>query len=759
MRTSIFQQTMVLSIILIIITSTQCNKRTSTRQENLSLLTLEQIFKSKEFTLESLGPTHWLPGKTGFTMLKDSTTTAEGKDIVSYNPESDIETVLVSAERLIPHGQEKPLDIFDYTWSGDGQKLLIYTNTKKVWRLNTRGDYWVLDMDSWKLQKLGGNAKESTLMFAKFSPDGSKVGYVMTNNIYVEELASGRIIPLTKDGSKDIINGTSDWVYEEEFSLRDAFRWSPDGQHIAFWQFDSSGIKEFHMINNTDSLYPKLISFRHAKVGVTNSACRVGVINASGGKTLWFNPPGNSRDYYIPRMDWASNSEEIIFQRLNRLQNTNWAMLGEIKTGKFNTIFMDKDDAWVEVVEEIFWLNDGQSFIWISERDGWRHIYLISRDGKEITCLTPGEFDVISMGRLDEEKGWIYFTASPDDPNQSFLYRVPLDGSGTLERISPQDQEGYNIYQFSDDGKWAVHTLSSLDTPPITNLIRLPNHKTARSLVKNSVIMEKVKTSKRQPPEFFDVDIGNGKILKAWCMKPHDFDPKKKYPMLFYIYGEPAGSTTSNSWRTAYYLWHLLLTQKGYIVMSVDPRGTKMPRGREWRKSIYRKVGILAAKYHAAACRKILAERPYIDPQRVGVWGWSGGGSMSLNMIFRYPELYSAAIAIAFVADQRLYDTIYQERYMGLPGDNEENYIEGSPITHAHKLEGNLMIIHGTADDNVHYQCFERLVNELIKHEKHFSMMSYPNRSHGINEGENTRLHLFSTMTRFLMDNLPPGPQ
>jgi dipeptidyl-peptidase-4 len=482
------------------------------------------------------------------------------------------------------------------------------------------------------------------------------------------------------------------------------------------------------------------------------------VINATGGKSIWFNPQGNSRDYYIPRMEWASNSNEIIFQRLNRLQNTNWIMLGDIRSGELKNIFTDKDEAWLEIVDEIHWLNEGQSFIWISERDGWRHIFRISMDNKDITCLTPGEFDIISLCQLDKEAGWLYFTASPDNPSQSFLYRVPLDGAGTLERITPREHKGYNTYRFSDDGKWAFHTLSRLDAPPVISLIRLPDHEKVKNLVNNSAVMEKVEKSNRQSVEFFDVDIGNGVILKAWCMKPPNFDPSKKYPLLFYLYGEPAGSTVRDSWRTTYYLWHLLLTQKGYIVMSVDPRGTRMPRGREWRKSIYRQIGILAAEDHAAACRKILEERSYIDPKRVGVWGWSGGGSMSLNMIFRYPEIYRTAIAIAFVADQRLYDTIYQERYMGLLKDNEENYIEGSPITHAHKLEGNLMIIHGTADDNVHYQCFERLVNELIAHDKQFSMMSYPNRSHSINEGENTRHHLFRTMTRFLLDNLPPDP-
>jgi dipeptidyl-peptidase-4 len=275
-------------------------------------------------------------------------------------------------------------------------------------------------------------------------------------------------------------------------------------------------------------------------------------------------------------------------------------------------------------------------------------------------------------------------------------------------------------------------------------------------MASNDELRNKLERLNRGESEFFRVDIGDAE-LDGWMMKPPDFDPQKKYPLLFHIYGEPPDSTVRDSWGGRNYLWHLMLTQKGYIVASLDNRGTDVPRGREWRKSIYRQVGILACHDQAAALKKMLKERPYIDPERIGIWGWSGGGQMSLNMIFRYPELYSTAMAIAFVSDQRLYDTIYQERYMGLPEDNEEGYTDGSPITHAHKLEGNLLIVHGTADDNVHYQSFERLINELIKHNKHFTMMSYPNRAHGISEGENTQRHLFSLLTRYLLENLPPG--
>lgn len=725
-------------------------------QDDRSLLTLDRIFLEREFSSERFGRVRWLKDGSGYATLEPSQAVKKGRDIVKYDPATGQREVLVPADHLDPAGSSEPLAIQGYSWSQDGKKLLIFTNSQRVWRRNTRGDYWVLDLESRKLHQLGGEAEPSTLMFAKFSPEGDRVAYVVKNNIYVESLNTGRILQMTFDGSDTIINGTSDWVYEEEFGIRDGFRWSPDGRHIAYWNFNSSGVGEFRMINNTDTLYPRIITFRHAKVGTTNSACRIGVVNAGGGEPLWFDlSGGNSSDYYIARMEWAG-PEEVVFQWLNRLQNTNRVILGDIRTGKIRTVLTEKDEAWVDV-QNINWIDDGRAFLWLSERDGWRHLYRVGQDNGRTQLLTPGDFDVVGLQSVDEGNGWAYFTACPDNPTQRFLYRATLDGTGKVERITPDGAGGSHSYQISSDARWAIHTWSSFGDPPRIELVELPKHRTVRTLVNNDELRGKVEGLARGDSEFFRVDIGEVE-LDGWMMKPPDFDPEKKYPLLFYIYGEPAGSTVRDSWGGRNYLWYLMLTQKGYIVASLDNRGTNVPRGRAWRKSIYRQVGILAAKDQAAALRQMLKDRPYIDPEKIGIWGWSGGGQMSLNMIFRYPELYCTAMAIAFVSDQRLYDTIYQERYMGLPDDNEEGYTNGSPITHAHRLKGNLLIAHGTADDNVHYQSFERLVNELIKHNKHFTMMSYPNRTHGISEGKNTTRHLFSLLTRYLMDNMPASP-
>ncbi len=727
------------------------------REKDSALLTLDRIFLGREFSAERFGGVQWLEDSSGYTVLESSLAVERGKDIVKYDPATGRREILVSAGLLIPAGDSEALAVQGYSWSKDMKKLLIYTNSRKVWRRNTRGDYWVLDLGNGKLDQLGGESDSSSLMFAKFSPGGDRVAYVVKNNIFVENVDTGHIRQMTFDGSETIINGTSDWTYEEEFGIRDGFRWSPDGNHIAFWQFDSSKVGEFTMINNTDSLYPKIITFRHAKVGTTNSACRIGVIDSDGGEPLWFDPSRiNSREYYIARMGWAG-PEEIVIQWLNRLQNTDHVLLCDIGTGEFRTVLTEKDEAWVNV-QDITWIDSGRAFLWLSERDGWQHLYRVGRTEGDMQLLTPGEFDVVSLQSVDEGNGWAYFTACPDNPTQRFLYKTTLDGSGKIERVTPAGEVGSHSYQISPDARWAIHTRSSFGVPPQIELIELTGYKTIRALADNEELITKLKGLARGKSEFFRVDIGDVE-LDGWMMKPPDFDPKKKYPLLFHIYGEPAGSTVRDSWGGRNYLWHLMLNQKGYIVVSLDNRGTNVPRGRAWRKSIYRQVGILAAQDQAAALRRMLKDRPYIDPERIGIWGWSGGGQMSLNMIFRYPKLYNTAMAIAFVSHQLLYDTIYQERYMGLPSDNEEGYTNGSPITHAEKLEGNLLIVHGTGDDNVHYQSFERLVNELIKYNKPFTMMAYPNRSHGISEGENTTRHLFSLLTRYLLTNMPPGPK
>jgi dipeptidyl-peptidase-4 len=722
-----------------------------------SLITIDRIFLQREFSAKGLGQTQWFDNGDSYTKLESSEKLESGEDIVKYDVQSGAREIIVSAENLIPAGDSSALYIESYSFTNDQKNLLIFTNTKKVWRRNTRGDYYVLDLETRQLNKLGGDAKSSTLMFATFSPDNKKVAYVRENNLYVEQLDNHKIKALTKSGSKMIINGTFDWVYEEELDLRNGFRWSPDSKHIAYWQLDAKGVGVFYMINNTDSIYSYTIPVQYPKVGTINSACRVGVVSADGGKTKWFDVPGDPRNHYIGYMEWAASSDEVLIQQLNRKQNTNKVMLGDIKSGKVKKIFTDQDDAWLEIVNDLEWFDDGKYFTWLSDRDNWMHIYTISRSAAQINLVTKGDFDVIDVLNIDEKTGWIYFRASPDNPTQKYLFRIKVDNSNSLERITPDDQSGTHSYKISPNLKFAFHSWSNINTPPTHELIELPSHKTISVIEDNKDLKQKLNSLKISDAEFFKIEIEPDVQLDGYMIKPYNFDPSKKYPVLFYIYGEPSGQNVLDQYERSTGIWHHMLTQQGYIIMSVDNRGTPGPLGRKWRKYQYKQVGILSSVDQAAAVRKI-REWDFVDSTRIGVWGWSGGGTMSLNCIFRYPELYHTAMAIAFVSDQRLYDTIYQERYMSLLEDNLDNYIKGSPVTYAHQLRGNLLLIHGTKDDNVHYQNFELLINELIRHNKIFTAVPYPNRTHSIYRGINTRRHLFETLTWYLINNLSAGP-
>ena len=716
-------------------------------------LTVERIYGRNEFKPASYSA-RWLPGRDAYVRTEKSRTTPSGRDVVRYDAATGKRTVLVDAASLIPPKSTAPLKIDGYQFSRDMSQVLIYTNSKRVWRRNTRGDYWVLDRSNKQLHKLGGDAKPATLMFAKLSPTGRQVAYVRERNIYVENLLDHSVRKVTETKSADIINGTFDWVYEEELSLRDGFRWSPDGKSIAYWQLDTSGVRKVPLVNNTDSFYPKVTWIPYPKTGQRNSASRIGVVDVATGKTRWMKIPGDPREHYIARMDWAKSSRELIVQQLNRLQNTNRVMLANRIDGVSNTLFVERDKAWIDIHDELHWLRGGKEFTWISERDGWRHLYIGSRRGSATRQVTKGKFDVIRLLKVDEKRKLAWFIASPKNAAQRYLYRVNLDGS-ELQRVSPNNQSGWHSYNISDSGRWAIHSYSSFDSPTTTELIELPKHRTVRVLEANKKLRDKLKKLKRTPVEFFRVKVASNVELDAYCIKPPKFDPNKKYPLMVYVYGEPAGQTVVDRWSGSNGMWHRMLAERGYVVMSFDNRGTKSPRGRAWRKSVYRKIGIIAPKEQAAAVRAVLKQRPYLDAKRVGIWGWSGGGSSSLQAIFKYPDLYHTAIAVAPVPNQRYYDTIYQERYMGLPRTNVKGYRDGSPINFARNLKGNLLLIHGTGDDNCHYATSELLINELIRHNKQFRMFAYPNRTHSIKEGKNTTLHLRRMMTDYLLRKLP----
>ena len=690
----------------------------------------------------------------------------EKNQLLTYTlPDHDTKTV-ITKEQLTPANTSEPLNVAHFSFSSDQQKVLLFTNTKKVWRLNTKGDYWVFNFKTNTLRQIGKSLPPSSLMFAKFSPDGNTIAYVSDNNIYAEEDASGNIKPLTTNGTVSLINGTFDWAYEEEFACRDGFRWSPDSKSIAYWQIDASDIKKFYMINNTDSIYSQLVPLEYPKVGETPSACKVGVVTISDAKTTWMDVPGDVSQNYLVRMEFIPSTNNLLIQQLNRKQNQSKLYIAEALKGTTKSIYEESDEAWVDLFQlgnsyaidytnNFNFLNENKSILWASEKDGWRHLYQVSLEGKPEVLITKGAYDVIDLKHINSKEGFVYYLASPDNATQKYLYRTKLNGKGKNELLSPESLKGSHDYSFSSNGMYAEHTFSNHFTPYSKEFISVANHK---ALTEEESILKNIKKLEEKPTtEFFTITTSDNIEMDGWMVKPTNFDPNKKYPVVFYVYSEPAGTTVKDTYNVSGNRnYNGNMAEDGYIYISLDNRGTPAPKGRAWRKSIYRKIGVININDQAMAAKEILKWN-FVDSERVAVWGHSGGGSATLNLMFRYPNIYKTGISLAAVANQLTYDNIYQERYMGLPQENMEDFIEGSPVTYAKNLEGNLLYIHGTGDDNVHYQNAEILVDEFIKYNKQFQFMLYPNRTHGIREGEGTDKHLSTLYTNYLKLHCPPG--
>jgi dipeptidyl-peptidase-4 len=696
---------------------------------------------------------HWAKdGKSYFI------TAADGVDEIDLT--QLVKTNFINLQQLTPKDSTSPLTVESFQVSDDNNKILIFTNTAKVWRYHTRGDYWILDIKQKKITQVGKNKPAQSLMFAKFSPDAKKVAYVSGHNLFSEDITSGKTTQLTFDGTRKFINGTFDWVYEEELGCRDGFRWSPDGTRIAFWQVDGTKTRDYYMLNTTDSVYSQVIPVEYPKVGEPPSPVRIGIVNINTAAIQWMKIEGDPQQHYLPRMEWAGN-DSLAVQQLNRKQQESKLIYCNATSGNSKIFYTEYDSAWIDIKSRWNdddptgweWINDQKAFIWVSEKDGWRHLYKVSRDGKTESLITKGKYDIESIKCIDEANNTIYFTASPDNATQLYLYKINVDSSNAI-LVSPAAMKGMHDYDISPTAKFALHTFSNHNTKEVGELISLPDNIPVNA--KNN-IATKIKVDKTINIEYTQITTEDGITLDAWINKPTNFDSTKKYPVVFYVYGEPAESVVNDSYGDQdNFLYSRNMQNDGYIQVGVDNRGTPSLKGAAWRKCIYRKIGVLNIRDMAMAAKKLL-ERSYFDKDRVAVWGWSGGGSSTLQLLFQYPDIFKTGIAISAITNELYYDNIYTERYMGLPQENMQDFINASPVTYAKNLQGNLLYIHGTGDDNVHYDNAEALLNELIKYGKQFQFMPYPNRTHSISEGEGTRDHLSTLYTNFLRKNCPPG--
>ncbi len=536
--------------------------------------------------------------------------------------------------------------------------------------------------------------------------------------------------------------------------------WSPDGSRVAFIEADFTDVRQRSVLVPGDPSYPGVQQHRFARVGGAIEKLRIGVVHSDGTQLSWLPIESPQEGFYVGQVEWADNSEEVLVEKFSRFRDKREFLLATT-SGQIKTIFSETNEAWVESSQGknsgLVWIQGGQGFVVISEKDGWRHAYRHARDGKEISRLTHEDHDIIDRAVIDEERGWYYYYASPDDATQKYLYRVALDGSGKSQRVTPENQVGTHHYLFSPDAKRAIHSYSTLDSPPLHELVEVEGHRVVKSLEGNQDIRERMKSIISHPTEFLKLDIGNGLELDAWLLKPRDFDASKKYPLFIYVYGEPHAQTVLNEWGAAQMDFHRLVAELGYVVVSIDNRGTPAPKGAAWRRAIFGSLGPLSTDEQEAGLKALLKQCPFIDADRIGIWGWSGGGSNTLNALFRKPDSYHVGIAVVPKPQPNLYNAWFQEIYMRTCEVNADGYEKAAAINYADGLKGRLLIMTGSGETNTHIQIIEGLVDRLIALGKLFDYMVYPNRDHGLHEGDGTLVHVRMHILRYLLQNLPAG--
>ncbi len=735
-------------------------------------LTLQDIHASRTFSGEGFQGGRWAQDGPVVVYVEQE---GEATSLMSYNLETDARTKVLDGRVLQGADVDRTIAIEDYAYSDDGGKVLIYTDSEPVWRLNTKGYYYVYDVAKQSLTPLARRAK-GFQMFAKLSPDGTRAAFVRDRNLFMVDLATMQESQLTFDGSEGgIINGTSDWVYEEEFGLRDGWQWSPDGQFLAFIKFDESNTRDFAMADLRRQ-YPDYVRFRYPKAGEVNSEVQVGVINVATKAVRFFDTntwqAGGDEHEYIPLLGWTPALEggaKVWMFRMNRDQNNLDVLYGDPATMAVESVLNEQSNTWLEVetgfsdldVGALTYLRDGRHFIWVSERDGNRHLYLYENDGTLVRQLTSGPWDVTNFLGADEEAGILYFISTQESSIERHLYRQQVDLSGTAGTQQARTPEkitsrpGWHTINLSRDRRYYIDSYSNITQPTVVTLHRADGA-LVKTLTANEELIGTLAAYNLPSPEFTQTPGADGTLLNTMVIKPSDFDASKQYPVLMYVYGGPGSQTVRNAWGGSRHLWHQYLAEElGVIVVAVDNRGTG-GRGTAFRTATYKNLGQLEAADQIAAAQH-LAALPYVDESHIGIWGWSYGGYMTLMAMLAEggPQTFTMGMSVAPVTDWRFYDTIYTERYMSTPQRNAAGYDAGAPIRLAANLADNqdLLLVHGDLDDNVHFQNTVQMADALQAAGKQFDLMVYPGRNHGIGGG-NTRLHLFTLLTDYVRDNL-----
>ncbi|MBL87302.1 MAG: S9 family peptidase [Winogradskyella sp.] len=700
-------------------------------------ITLEEIW-SGAFRTEGMQALHSMNNGTQYSVLNyDRQNGVSTIDIYDYKTLKKVKTLVSSANLTDIRG------FFDYSFSEDESKVLLTTNSIPVFRRSTLGEYYIYDIETEKLTKVSDNLVQEPT----FSPDADKIAYGFENNLYVKDLKSGDVTQITFDGEKNkIINGITDWVYEEEFSFVRAFDWNADGNKIAFIRFDESEVPEFSMDVYGSDLYQTQQVFKYPKAGEANSKVSLHLYDLDSGKLSEVKVNKSYNDFYIPRLKWTKDADVLSAQYMNRHQNELDLWFINAKTNTSDLVLAEKDDAYIDVTFNLTFLKD-HSFIWTSEKDGFNHIYHYDKSGKLINQVTDGDWEVTDYYGFNEKANTIYFQSTENGSINRDVYSIKLNGKNKTRLTKT---EGTNSASFSADFTYFINTHSSATTPYEYTLHDSKSGDLVKSIKDNDKLAQKVGDYVTSQKEFSTINI-NGNDLNMWMIKPADFDESKQYPLFMYQYSGPGSQQVANRWNGANDYWYQMLAQQGYIVVCIDGRGTGF-KGAEFKKVTQKELGKYEVEDQIEAAKK-LGSLPYIDASRIGIWGWSYGGFMSSNALFKGNDVFKMAIAVAPVTSWRFYDTIYTERYMTTPDENPSGYDDNSPINHVDKLKGDFLLIHGTGDDNVHVQNTMRMVEALIQADKQFEWMIYPDKNHGI-YGGNTRLHLYKKMTNFIHKTL-----